>query len=92
DLIEDYLEGRVQLYGTQQHKISDAINKVESVISFQKHRQGREVIKLLASFPSGVNASIAESFGLLKSLKKLAEDDDFYGSYIVKPTEHSFAL
>ncbi|MHC5726092.1 MAG: hypothetical protein ACYTXY_18545, partial [Nostoc sp.] len=58
DLIEDYLEGRVQLYGTQQHKISDAINKVESVISFQKHRQGREVIKLLASFPSGVNASI----------------------------------
>ena len=92
DLIEDYLEGRVQLYGTQQHKISDAINKVESVIHEQKHRQGREVIKLLASFPSGVNASIAESFGLLKSLKKLAEDDDFYGSYIVKPTEHSFAL
>jgi hypothetical protein len=92
DLIENYLEGRVQLYGTQQHKISDAINKVESVISFQKHRQGREVIKLLASFPSGVNASIAERFGLLKSLKKLAEDDNFYGSYIVQPTERSFAL
>ncbi|MEH1768407.1 hypothetical protein [Nostoc sp.] len=92
DLIEDYLEGRVQLYGTQQHKISDAINKVESVISFKKHPKGREVIKLLASFPSGVNASIAESFGLLKSLKKLAEDDDFYGSYIVQPTERSFAL
>ncbi|MDZ7995672.1 MAG: hypothetical protein RM022_022365 [Nostoc sp. EfeVER01] len=92
DLIEDYLEGRVQLYGTQQHKISDAINKVESVISFKKHPKGREVIKLLASFPSGVNASIAESFRLLKSLKKLAEDDDFYGSYIVQPTERSFAL
>ncbi|BBD64533.1 hypothetical protein NIES4072_18050 [Nostoc commune NIES-4072] len=92
NLIEDYLEGRVQLYGTQQHKISDAINKVESLISFQKHRQGREVIKLLACFPSGVNASIAEKFGLLKSLKKLAEDDNFYGSYIVQPTERSFAL
>lgn len=92
DLIEDYLEGRVQLYGTQQHKISDAINKVESVISFQKHRQGREVIKLLASFPSGVSAILAEKFGLLKSLKKLAEDDNFYGSHIIQPNEHSFAL
>ncbi len=92
DLIQDYLEGRVQLYGTQQHKISDAINKVEPLISFQKHTKGREVIKLLASFPSGVTASIAEKFGLLKSLKKLAEDDNLYGSYIIQPTEHSFAL
>ncbi|MBD2413807.1 hypothetical protein FACHB389_19880 [Nostoc calcicola FACHB-389] len=92
DLIQDYLEGRVQLYGTQQHKISDAINKFEPLISAKKHPKGREIIKLLASFPSGVTASVAEKFGLLKSLKKLAEDDDFYGSYIIQPTEHSFAL
>ncbi|HAA29863.1 MAG TPA: hypothetical protein DCE56_21910 [Cyanobacteria bacterium UBA8553] len=92
DLIQDYFEGRVQLYGTQQHKISDAINKVEPLISFQKHPKGREVIQLLASFPSGVTASIAEKFGLLKSLKKLAEDDNFYVSYIIQPTERSFAL
>ncbi|MCC5637618.1 hypothetical protein LC593_17585 [Nostoc sp. CHAB 5844] len=92
DLIQDYLVGRVQLYGTQQHKINDAINKVEPLISAKKHPKGREVIKLLASFPSGVTASVTEKFGLLKSLKKLAEDDDFYGSYIIQPTEHSFAL
>ena len=92
DLMEDYLERRVQLYGTQQHKISDAINKVEPLLSFQKHPKGREVIKLLASFPSGVSASVADKFGLLKSLKKLAEDDNFYASHIVQPTEHSFAL
>lgn len=92
DLIQDYFEGRVQLYGTQQHKIIDAINKVEPLISSQKHPKGREVIRLLASFPSGMTASIANKFGLLKSLKKLADDDNFYGSHIVQPTEHSFAL
>jgi len=92
DLIQDYLDGRVQLYGTQQHKISDAINNVKTLISSKKHPEGQKVIKLLASFPSGVTANIAKKFGLLKSLKKLAEDDDFYGSYITQPTEDSFAL
>ncbi|MUG95346.1 hypothetical protein F7734_24460 [Scytonema sp. UIC 10036] len=92
NLIQDYLEGSLQLYGTQQHKLSDAINKAESLISFHKHTKGREAIKLLASFPSGVTTTIAEKFGLLKSLKKLVEDDNLYGSYIIQPTEHSFAL
>lgn len=92
DLIQDYLDGRVQLYGTEQHKISDVINNVGSLISFPDHPQGREVINLLASFPSGVSESVAEEFGLLESLKKLAEDDIFYGEHIIQTAEHRFAL
>jgi hypothetical protein len=51
DLIQDYLEGQVQLYGTEQHKISNTIKTLEPLISFPKHPKGREVIKLLAGFP-----------------------------------------
>jgi hypothetical protein len=92
DLIQDYLEGQVQLYGTEQHKISNTIKTLEPLISFPKHSKGREVIKLLAGFPSGVSETVAKEFNLLKELKKLAEDDNFYGLHIIQPTEHSFAL
>lgn len=92
DLIQDYLDGQVQLYGTEQHKISDVINNVGSLISFPDHPQGREVINLLASFPSGVSETVAEEFQLLESLKKLAEDDIFYGEHIIQTAEHRFAL
>jgi hypothetical protein len=92
DLIDDYLTGRVQFYGTGQHRINNAIDTLEQLISIQKHPKGQEVVKLLAIFPAGVTESIAEQFGLLKSLKELAEDDNLYGLYIIQPTEHSFAL
>ena len=92
DLIKDYLEGQVQLYGTQQHKISNTINTLEPLLAFPKHPEGREVIKLLASFPSGVSETVAKDFKLLKPLKKLADDDNFYGLHIIQPTERSFAL
>lgn len=92
DLIQDYLDGRVQLYGTEQHKISDVINNVGSLISFPDHPQGREVINLLASFPSGFSETVAEEFKLLESLKKLAEDDIFYGEHIIQTAEHRFGL
>ncbi|HEY9694182.1 MAG TPA: hypothetical protein V6D15_18415 [Oculatellaceae cyanobacterium] len=90
-LIDDYLQGRVELYGTQERKINDAINTLESLISFPEHPKGREAIKLLASFPSGISKAVAEEFELLETLEKLAEDENFY-SYIIQPTEHSFAI
>jgi len=92
DLIQDYLEGQVQLYGTEQHKISNTIKTLEPLISFPKHPKGREVIKLLAGFPSGLSENVAKQFHLLKELKKLAEDDNFYGLHIIQPTERTFAL
>ncbi|MEG4985774.1 hypothetical protein QUB08_08395 [Microcoleus sp. BR0-C5] len=92
DLIQDYLEGKVQLYGTEQHKINNTIKTLEPLISFPKHPKGQEVIKLLAGFPSGVSETVAKEFNLLKELKKLAEDDNFYGLHIIQPTERSFAL
>ncbi len=92
DLIEDYLSGRVQFYGAQQHKINNAIDTLEQLKTIQQHPQGREVIKLLAIFPAGVSETIAKEFKLLKSLKELAENENMYGLHIIQPTEHSFAL
>ncbi len=92
DLIQDYLDGRVQFYGVGQHKINNAIDSLELLPSIQKHPQGRDVIKLLALFPAGVSQNVAEEFGLLDSLKELAEKDDLYGLHIIQPTECSFAL
>lgn len=92
DLIEDYLEGRVQFYGAQQHKINNAIDSLEQLTPIQKHPQGRDVIKLLALFPAGVSETVAEQFGLLENLKELADNDDLYGLHIIQPTERSFAL
>ncbi|GAA6621959.1 hypothetical protein [Scytonema sp. NUACC26] len=92
DLIQDYLNGKVQFYGAQQHKINNAIDSLEQLPSIQKHPKGRDVIKLLALFPTGVSHNVAEEFGLLDSLKELADNDDLYGYHITRPTEHSFAL
>lgn len=92
DLIQDYLTGLVQLYGTEQHRISNTINNLEQLISVQQHPKGREVIKLLAIFPAGVSEAVANEFGLLESLKDLAEDGNLYGQHITQPTSDRFAL
>lgn len=92
DLIQDYLTGLVQLYGTEQHRISSTINNLEQLTSVQAHPRGREVIKLLAIFPAGVSEAVAQEFGLLESLKELAEDGNLYGQHITQPTSDRFAL
>lgn len=92
DLIQDYLTGLVQLYGTEQHRISNTINNLEQIIPVQQHPKGREVIKLLAIFPAGVSEAVATEFGLLESLKELAEDGNLYGQHITRPTRDRFAL
>ncbi len=92
DLIDDYLTGRVQFYGAQQHRINNAIDALEQLTSIQKHPKGQQVVRLLGIFPAGVSESIAEQLGLLESLEELAKDENLYGLYIIQPTEHSFAL
>jgi len=92
DLIQDYLDGRVQFYGVGQHKINNAIDSLELLPTIQKHPRGQDVIKLLALFPAGVSQNVAEEFGLLDSLEELARNDDLYGLHIIQPTEFSFAL
>ena len=92
DLIDDYLTGRVQFYGAQQHRINNAINTLEKLTSVHNHAQGRNVIKLLAIFPSGVSETVAEKLGLLESLRELADADDLSGVHIIQLSEHRFAL
>lgn len=92
DLIDDYLTGRVQFYGAQQHRINNAIDALEQLTSIQKHPKGQEVVRLLGIFPAGVSETVAEELGLLESLEELAKDENLYGLYIIQPTEHSFAL
>ncbi|MDY7012185.1 MAG: hypothetical protein SVX43_01075, partial [Cyanobacteriota bacterium] len=92
DLIEDYLAGRVQFYGAQQHRINKAIEVSEQIPAVQKHPNGKEAIELLAIFPDGISDTIAAQFGRLESIEQLAADESLYGSHIVRPTERSFAL
>ncbi len=92
DLIQDYLTGLVQLYGTGQHRISNTINNLEQLINSDLHPRGREAIKLLAIFPAGVSSTVAQEFGLLESLQKLAEDGNLYGQHITQPRSDCFAL
>ncbi|WP_254566472.1 hypothetical protein [Oscillatoria sp. HE19RPO] len=91
-LIQDYLEGRVEFYGVQQHKINNAIATLELLPPIIKHPQGLEAIKLMAMFPAGVSATHAKEFGVLKSISELANDDNLSGLQITQPTEQSFAL
>ncbi|HEY9694177.1 MAG TPA: hypothetical protein V6D15_18390 [Oculatellaceae cyanobacterium] len=92
DLIQDYLTGLVQLYGTEQHRISNTINNLQQLTSVGNHPRGRDVIRLLAIFPMGVSSATAEEFGLLDSLRELAEDGNLYGQHITQPSSDRFAL
>ncbi|MEO1375636.1 MAG: hypothetical protein AAFW70_15245, partial [Cyanobacteria bacterium J06635_10] len=92
DLIQDYLTGVVKFYGTEQHRILHTINILEQLQVVQSYPKGREVIKLLAIFPDGVSSAVAQEFGLLESLQKLAEDGNLYGQHITQPSNDSFAL
>jgi|GEM_PF-895536 len=92
DLINDYLAGRVQFYGANQHRINHAINTLEQLEPVQRHSQGREVIRLLAIFPAGVSESVAQEFGLKTSLRELADDDQLYGVHIIQLSHNRYAL
>ncbi len=92
NLITDYLEGRLELYDAQPHKIRDAIGSLEPLISYPDHPQGRDCIRLMAGFPGGVSEQVATELGLGESLKKLAEDENWYGQHIIQPTGDRWAL
>ena len=94
DLVEDYCNESVQLYGREDYRIRKAINDLEQLEVIKKHSKGREVAKLLAIFPAGVSESVAKDLGLLDDLKELAEHPDIIGQHI-KRTERNpdrFAL
>ncbi|NER37546.1 MAG: hypothetical protein F6J93_26885 [Oscillatoria sp. SIO1A7] len=92
DLIDDYLTGTIQLYGSGERRIKDAIESFKSSISFPEHPRGQEVVRLLASFPAGVSETVAEELGMLADLRKLAADDRLYGLHIIQLTSDRFAL
>ena len=92
ELIEDYLEGKVQFYGVGQHRINHVINTLQQLPPVNKHPQGMDVIKLMAAFPAGVSESVAKEMGLLESLREVADDDYLYGIHITQPTSNRYAL
>jgi hypothetical protein len=92
DLILDYLEGRVEFYGVQQHKINNAIATLEELPAIAKHPQALDAIKLMAVFPAGISVTHARDLGVLEIIRKLAHDDNLYGLHITQPTEDSFGL
>lgn len=92
ELIEDYLEGRVQFYGVGQHRINHIINTLQQEPSVNKHSKGMDVIKLMATFPAGVSEKVAQEMGLLESLREVADDDHLYGIHITQLTHDRYAL
>lgn len=92
NLIRDYLEGRLEFYGVQQHKINNAIATLEQLPEIAKHPQALEAIKLMAAFPGGISTRHAREFGMLESISQLANNDNLYGLHITQPTEESFGL
>ncbi|MGB3188122.1 MAG: hypothetical protein WBB43_01680 [Limnoraphis sp.] len=92
DLIDDYLEGRVQFYGSQQHLINNVVEKLLKLPSVQNDPKGQDIIKLLAVFPSGVSESIAKELGLLESLLELVDDDNLYGIHVIQLAPDRYGL
>lgn len=92
NLIRDYLEGGVEFYGVQQHKINNAIATLEQLPAIAKRPLALDVIKLMAVFPAGISTAQAEELGVLETVEELANDDRLYGLHITQPTEQSFAL
>ena len=92
NLIQDYLEGRVEFYGVQQHKINNAIATLEQLPPIAKHPQALDAIKLMAAFPAGISVTHARDLGVLEIIRRLAHDDNLYGLHITQPTEDSFGL
>lgn len=92
NLIDDYLNGRIQFYGSQQHRINGVLATLEQLPSFYQHPQGQEVMRLLVAFPDGVSKAIAAEFELLNSLQELVNDDELYGLHLIQPKPDRFAL
>ncbi|OAB62262.1 hypothetical protein AY599_04230, partial [Leptolyngbya valderiana BDU 20041] len=92
DSIDDYLNGRIQFYGTGQHRINGTLASLEQLPAVYEHHHGKDVIRLLASFPDGVSSEIAAEFGLLDSLQELVDDDRLYGLHLIQPQRDRFAL
>lgn len=92
DLMNDYLDGRIQFYGAGQHRINGTLASLNQLPAVYQHPDGETVMRLLASFPDGVSQAIAEEFGQFNSLQKLVDDDTLYGLHLIQPKRDRFAL
>lgn len=68
DLSEDYFNGQVQFYGTQQHRINLVIQTLEKLPAVYNHPQGKQIVRLLVMFPDSLSEDMTESLGMNKSL------------------------
>lgn len=91
-LSQDFLNGIIELYGNEQHRIREAYKKLMEQPIVQNHSQGEKVARLLAIFPGGVSSQVARDFDLLESLKELAHDGNLYGRFITENSQDRYAL
>lgn len=92
DLSEDYFNGQVQFYGTQQHRINLAVQTLEQLPAVYNHPQGKQIVKLLAMFPDGLSEDMAKSLGMNKSLRDIVDDENLYGIHILQVEKNRYAL
>ncbi|NEP57252.1 MAG: hypothetical protein F6K31_09540 [Symploca sp. SIO2G7] len=92
NLIDDYLAGQVQFYGTGQHRINHTVNTVLQLPSIHKYPQAEQVVKLLAVFPQGLSESVAKDLGLLESLREFVDNDHLYSTHISQLSRERYAL